>query len=189
MGKSDALSPCAEVEEHVQEDIVLSAPQATLYRKRVYWCRRCRKKVRGRGKDELPGSPIGPVTKSVADFLRYKVKVTQRDIVRILKALFHLSVSEGAVQGFQTQTRRKAQPLHHQLQERITQEPAVHADETGAPVNGANGWTWLTASKRIALYTTHPSRGGKVIQSILGTDYDGILSIQNSLPAARETIE
>ena len=173
---SKDLSLCAEIEEHVQEDIVLAEPQVTLYRKRVYWCRGCGKKVRGKGKDEIPGSPLGPTTKSVADFFRYKVKVTQRDIVRIFKGLFHLSVSEGAVQGFHTQTRKRAEPLHEQLKEQIKAEPAVNADETGAPINGNNGWTWLAGSRRMALYQTGPSRGGKVIQSILGEDYDGILS-------------
>jgi transposase len=173
---SKDLSQCAEIEEHTQEDIVLSAPQVTLYRKQVYWCKNCGKKVRGKGKDELPGSPIGSVTKSVADFLRYKVKVTQRDIVRIFKGLFQLSVTEGAVQGFHTQTRKKAHGLHHQLKERIKTEPAVHADETGAPINGTNGWTWVFGSKRIVLYDTGLSRGGKVAESVLGQDYDGILS-------------
>src|ERR1017187_6920460 len=173
---SKDLSLCAEIEEHTQEDIVLPTPQVTLYRKHVYWCKHCGKKVRGRGKDELPGSPIGPVTKSVADFLRYKVKVTQRDIARVFKGLFQLTVSEGAVQGFHTQTRQKAKRLHDKLKEHIKTEPAVHADETGAPINGTNGYTWMFGSKRIVLYETNLSRGGKVVESILGTNYDGILS-------------
>ena len=173
---SKDLSVCTEIEEHTQEDIVLADPQVTLYRKHVYWCKNCGKKVRGKGKDELPGSPLGPTIKSVADFFRYKVKVTQRDIVRIFKGLFHLSVSEGAVQGFHTQTRERAESLHEQLKVLIKTEPAVHADETGAPINGANGWTWLAGSSRMALYHTGPSRGGKVIQSLLGEDYNGILS-------------
>jgi transposase len=173
---SKDLALCAEVEEHVQEDIVLAEPQATLYRKKVYWCKRCGKKVRGKGKDELPGSPIGPLTKSIADFLRYKVKVVQRDIATVLKELFRMSVSEAAIQGFHTQTRRRAQPVYEQLRVGLQKEPAVHADETGAPINGSNGWTWLFASKRIALYHTHPSRGGKVVQDVLGKTYDGILS-------------
>ena len=173
---SKDLSPCAEIEEHTQEDIVLTEPQVTLYRKHVYWCKNCGKKVRGRGQDELPGSPIGPVTKSIADFLRYKIKVTQHDIVRIFKGLFQLSVTEGAVQGFHTQTRQKAKRLHEQLKQRLKAEPSVHADETGAPINGTNGYTWLFGSKRIVLYDTGLSRGGKVVEYILGTDYDGILS-------------
>jgi len=173
---SKDLSQCAEIEEHTQEDIVLSAPQVTLYRKHVYWCKNCGKKVRGRGKEELPGSPLGPATKSIAAFLRYKVKVTQHDIVRVFKGLFQLSVTEGAVQGFHTQTRQKAKRLHAQLKEHIKAEPAVHADETGAPINGTNGYTWVFGSKDIVLYDTGFSRGGKVVESILGTDYDGILS-------------
>lgn len=173
---SKDLSVCAEIEEHAQEDIVLPTPQVTLYRKHVYWCKNCGRKVRGRGHDELPGSPIGPVTKSVADFLRYKIKVTQHDMVRIFKGLFQLSVTEGAVQGFHTQTRHKAKRLHDHLKERLKAEPAVHADETGAPINGTNGYTWMFGSKRIVLYDTGLSRGGKVVESILGADYDGILS-------------
>ena len=174
--KSDALSATAEIEEHVQEDLVLPEPQVTLYRKHVYWCRRCGKKVRGQGKDELPSSPIGPVAKSVADFLRYKVKVTQRDIAKIFKGLFKFSVSMASVQNFHTQTRQKAQVLHDQIQEQLKKEPAIHADETGAPINGANGWTWLFASERIAFYHTVMSRGGGVVQKVLGKTYDGILS-------------
>jgi hypothetical protein len=42
---SKDLSPCAEVEEHTQEDIVLPVPQVTLYRKQVYWCKNCSKKM------------------------------------------------------------------------------------------------------------------------------------------------
>ena len=174
-GSTD-LSACAEIEEHTQEDIVLPVPHITLYRKRVYWCKGCGKKVRGRGKDELPGSPIGPTTQSIADFLRYKVKVTQRDIAAVLKELFRVSVSEAAVQGFHTQTRILAQPLHDQLKEKLREEPAVHADETGAPINGDNGGCWLAASKRMALYRIELSRGGGVIQGILGKRFNGILS-------------
>jgi hypothetical protein len=173
---SKDLSMCAEIEEHTQEDIVLPTPQVTLYRKHVYWCKNGGRKVRGKGKDELPGSPLGPVTKSVADFLRYNVKATQRDIVRVFKGLFGLSVSEAAVQGFHTQTRQKAKRLHDQLKERLKTEPAVHADETGAPINGTNGWTWEFSSKRIIVFDTGPSRGGKVADAILGQDFDGILA-------------
>ena len=174
-GSSD-LSRCAEIEEHTQQDIVLPEPQVTLYRKHVYWCKSCGRKVRGRGKDELPGSPIGPVTKSIANFLRYSVKVTQRDIAGVFKGLFGMKVSQAAVQGFHTQTRVLAQPLHDQLKKAIRTEPVVHADETGAPVNGDNDYCWLVASPRMALYDIHASRGGGVIQSLLGKVFDGILS-------------
>lgn len=172
---SKDLSKCAEIQEHLQEDVVLPVPQTTLYRKHVYWCKRCQKKVTGRGQDEMPGSYIGPQAKSIADFLRYRVKVTQRDIGKILKGLFGLSVSMGAIQGFQTQTRLRAEPLHAQLQKKIKQEPVIHADETTAPINGTLGWTWLFASPRIALYHIHPSRGGKVVQAVLGKTYNGTL--------------
>jgi|SRR5882672_562762 len=172
----EALSMSETLEEHVQEDVVLPVPQVTLYRKRVYWCKKCKKNVMGRGSGEMPRGQIGPEAKSIADFLRYRIKVTQRDIGKILKGLFGLSVSMGAVQGFHTQTRVLAQPLHDSLQDQLRKEPAAYADETGAPLNGTNGWTWLFASRRIALYHTHPSRGGKVVQDVLGKTYDGILS-------------
>jgi transposase len=172
----EPLSMGETIEEHVQEDVVLPVPQVTLYRKQVYWCKKCKKNVTGRGSGEMPRGQIGPEAKSIADFLRYRIKITQRDIGKILKGLFGLSVSMGAVQGFHTQTRVLAQGLHDQLQERLKAEPAVHADETGAPLNGTAGWTWLFASRRMALYHIHPSRGGKVVQDVLGKIYDGILS-------------
>lgn len=173
---SKELSVCQEVEEHLQEDLVLPEPQTTLYRKHVYWCKTCGKKVRGRGKDELPGSYVGPNAKSAADFLRYKVKVTQRDITRIFKGLFHLSVSPAAIQGFHTQTRNLAQPLHHQLHQQLLKEPALWADETSAPVDGNLFWCWLFASKRISLYHIAPSRGSGVVHAVLGKTYAGILT-------------
>jgi len=126
----EPLSMGETIEEHMQEDVVLPVPQETLYRMRVYWCKKCKKNVTGRGSGEMSRGQIGPEAKSIADFLRYRIKVTQRDIGKILKGLFGLSVSMGAVQGFHTQTRILAQGLHDQLQEKLKEEPAIHADET-----------------------------------------------------------
>ncbi len=51
----------------------------------------------------------------------------------------------------------------------------MHADETGAPVDGDNYWDWVFATAKICLHVIDKSRGQKVVEAVLGKRYGGIL--------------
>jgi transposase len=51
---------------------------------------------------------------------------------------------------------------------------SAHMDETGHRRDGVNQWLWGMMSQSTAFFSVEPSRGKKVIDSLMG-DFDGIL--------------
>jgi len=169
------IRECREIEEHIQEDIVLPTVKVTKYRKHHFWCGTCKKVVSGKGADEIPNSYIGPQAKSVAAFLKYVVKVSNRDIQAIFKELCGITIVPSSIPGFNNQARKKCMPVYETLLKKIRKAPFVHADETGCPVDGKNFWDWIFVTSTICLHVIHASRGQKVVEQILGKKYGGIL--------------
>lgn len=129
----------------------------------------------GLGTNEMANSFIGPKAKAFATFLKYVVKVSQRDIQKTFKEFFHLTIVPSSVPGFHNQLRRKALPLYEGLKEEIKKAPYINADETSAPLDGHNHWDWVFATPKICVHAIRGSRGQKVVEEMFGKRYEGIL--------------
>lgn len=173
-GSTD-LSECDDIDEHIQEDIVMPKVKVTKYRHHLYWCKGCKEVVMGQGQEEIPNSYIGPKAKGLAALLKYKVKVSQRDIQALFEQFFGLRFVPSAVPGFHNQLRIKGAGLYDKLKDKIKKAPVLHADETGCPVDGNNWWDWVFASSKICLHAIQEGRGQKEVEKILGKTYNGIL--------------
>ena len=169
------LKECGGIMTHTQEDIVLAHPSVSLYRKHRYYCRGCRKVVTGQGEGEIDRGHIGPLAKTLAAYLKYQVKVSDRDIQKIFSDLFGLKFTVGAVLGFRTQLRKRLEPVYADLLRTIRRSRMVHADETGWKVDGQSHWLWSFSNKTTAVCHIDKSRGGKVPAAILGKAYKGVL--------------
>ncbi|OGO77465.1 MAG: hypothetical protein A3K41_14425 [Chloroflexi bacterium RIFOXYD12_FULL_57_15] len=66
-------------------------------------------------------------------------------------------------------------PTYTDLQKRLVQSKAVHADETGWRVGGQPAWLWVFADEILSLYTIDPHRDHAVVERILGQEYNGVL--------------
>lgn len=172
---SKDLKKCTGTTEHIQEDIILPRLRVTQYVHHRYWCHNCGKVVSAIGKDEMPSSYIGPQAKSLAAYLKYVVKVSQRDIQKIFVHLCGLKIVPSTIPGFHNQATRKAMPLYEGLKDQIKKSRVVHADETGCLVDGKNRWDWVFGTSKICLHAIRASRGSKIVQEILGDKYNGIL--------------
>jgi len=182
------LKECAGIKTHLQEDIVIPLPSSTLYRKHRYYCRSCHKVVTGRGEGEASRGRIGPLAKTLAAYLKYQVKVSDRDIKKIFSELFGLKFTVGSLLGFRNQLRRRLRPVYEDLILKIRRSRIVHADETGWKIDGKSGWLWNFSNKKAAICHIDPSRGGKIPQAILGKTYKGVLitdfySAYNKVPS------
>ena len=169
------LKECLSVKMHLQEDIVMPLPLVTLYRKHRYYCRTCRKVVTGLGQDEIARGHIGPLAKTLAAYLKYQVKVSDRDIKKIFQELFNLKFTVGSLLGFRNQLRTRLKPVYEDLILKIRRSRFLHADETGWKIDGKSGWLWSFSNKKTAVCHIDKSRGGKVPQAILGSAYKGVL--------------
>jgi len=169
------LSRCKRHQDHYQEDIVLPQVKVTRYRHYLYYCKECKKTVQGTGEGEMPGSYIGPVAKSVAGFLHYQMSIPYRKIRQVFCELFNLDFDPSSTPGFDRQIRVRGQPLYEQLKKSLPKKPFIHADETGWHVDGINHWLHCYAAVDAIVYFIDRSRGSKVVESLLGKKYSGVL--------------
>ena len=172
---SKDITKCRQVEEHIQEDIVLPEREVTLYRRYHYYCKRCKKVITARGKDELAKSYIGPKAKALAAFMKYGIKISDREIKKIFEKVFKLKISASSIVGFREQLKKKGYPTYQKLKQALRKTKFLHVDETGWKVEGKNRWVWKLSNKRVCITHIDESRGQKVIEEILGKAYQGIL--------------
>jgi transposase len=172
---SSSLSECEHIEEHIQEDIILPTTETVLYKHHHYYCKGCKRVVAGTGSGELPKSYIGPKAKTLAAFLKYAIKISDRDIRTIFKKVFNLDIATSSITGFKGKLKEKALPVYGQLLGSLKQSPFIHADETGWRLDGKNYWLWKFSNKSICYSHIDKGRGQKVVEDVLGKSYDGVL--------------
>lgn len=169
------ITECEKIEEHIQEDIILPRVEATMYRRHHYYCKKCKRVVSPKGSDELTRSRIGPTAKSFAVFLRYVVKISERDVQALFEKAFNLKVAASSISGFRDSLKEGALPLYGKLLEALREGRFIHADETGWKVNGDNYWLWKFSNKKVCVSHIDASRGQAVVDKIIGNTYDGVL--------------
>ena len=172
---SSELTECKKIHEHTQEDITLPKIEATLYRKHRYYCKKCKKVVSSKGSDEIAGSRVGPRAKAFAAFLRYGIKISERDVTALFSKAFDLRIAASSIAGFMDQLKMEALPVYSDLLDSLKKGAFIHADETGWPMNGLGYWLWKFSNKKICFSHIDKGRGQSVVEDILGKSYDGVL--------------
>ena len=169
------LTECDKKTRHIQEDITLPRVETTLYLKHHYYCKNCKRVVCAKGYSEIPGSYIGPKAKALAVFLRYAVKISERDVRALFEKAFNLKMAASSISGFRRQLKKEALPLYEKLIESLRLSRFIHADETGWKINGDNHWLWKFSNKKISISHIDKSRGQNVPDKIIGDKYKGVL--------------
>jgi transposase len=181
-----------KAQERVVEDIVPAKVVVTRYHTSSGFCKHCKKRMESRHPQQpppadLPHAQLGLNALATAAVLKHDAGLPYRKVCRVLNDLCRLNVSPGALPK---QMRRMSTWLaepYQQIKSALQESPVVHADETGAPVDGKNQWLWTLTSPLHTLFHVDPSRGGKVVLELLGEKFDGHLvsdffSAYNTLP-------
>ena len=173
---SDNLTPTEEISEHLQEDIIIQpATHVTRYVHQEAYCARCRRSVVQAGAGELLHSPIGPVAKSAAIYLRYRIGMTYRKVALVFQDLFGLEFVPASAVGFDRQAVKRGAPLYEDLREKIRASEILHADETSWRNDGRGHYAWYAGNSDLALFHLDRHRGTEVAQALLGHHFDGTL--------------
>ena len=173
---SKDLKDTGKVQDHIQEDIVLiTRTVATRFAKRQYDCQECGSCVEGRGKEELPNSYIGPRAKALATFLKYHIKVSDRDIQKLFKSLLGLTIVPSSIPGFRNQLTRYCKSLYEELLKRMKMSRCLNIDETGWKNNGKTRWLWKFADQNVSINQILKGRGQKDLEEVLGKKFEGII--------------
>jgi hypothetical protein len=93
----------------------------------------------------------------------------------LLRSLYGLHVSAGAISGMLHTAARAGEELYWKLREEIRGSPVVNADETGWREDGVNGYIWSFSTPRSRFFVYNRSRGADVAREALGEKFAGKL--------------
>ena len=174
--QSDDLTPMEESTEHVQEDIVIRPRTlVTRYLHGQALCVRCNRPVVQAGEGELLNAPIGPVAKSVALYLRYRIGIPYRKTAELFRELFGLKFVPASALGFDRKAAARGRPIYEDLRDKIRASDVVHADETSWRSDGVGHFVWFAGNENLAFFHIDRHRSAEVAKTIFGEDFDGTL--------------
>lgn len=174
--KSDRIMPIDETVDHIQEDILLIPKTVvTRYVHKQGICEKCKKKIVKRGENELINSHIGPIAKTMAVFLRYRLGLPYRKIQLLFKEMFNLDFVPASALGFDKRAASKGKSIYEDLKAKIKMSDCIHADETFWREDGKNAYVWFAGNEDLSLFHIDPSRSGQVARDIIGETFGGKL--------------
>jgi transposase len=100
-------------------------------------------------------------------YLRYSHAVSYQRLCQLMRELYGLSISEGAIANLLQRVQRHLENPVSQIVERLRRARLVCSDETGARVQGQNQWEWVFQNNQVCLHVIRPSRGKAVIEAVM----------------------
>ena len=113
------------------------------------------------------GSPFGPGIVAAALYLRYVHAVGYRRLSRLLRHLFGLCVSEGALDAMF----RRAKPSFDReagaILARLRRSRVVCSDETTVRIDGRTCWNWVFQNDQVVIHVVRKTRAASVVAELL----------------------
>ena len=141
--------------------------------------------------DELSsGSPFGHSVERLVAYLRYGHAISYQRLSKLLRELFNLSMSEGAIANLLTRVKSRLIEPMAEIQSQLQCAELICSDETSARVCGKTQWEWVFQNEDVCFHIICPTRGASVIYSVLGehepqTWVSDLFSAQRNHPGMR----
>jgi transposase len=172
------LDPLPDAPQIVQQADLPERP-VIITEHRLYrcYCRSCRRTVEGTLPPEIGKSGLfGARLMGWAAWMKIASHASYSTLQTFCEDVLHLRVSRGYLAKVLSRTSAALQPAYESLRQTLPQAERVHVDETGHKERGKNQWTWVFRTPEFTLYHIDPSRGAKVLESLLGKGFGGVLS-------------
>jgi transposase len=174
--QKDNLTAYDGIYEHVQEDIVIKPrTEVVRYLHGQSFCSTCNRPVVQQGEGEMLNASIGPVAKSVALFLRYRIGISYRKAAELFRDVFGLNFVPASALGFDRKAALRGSPIHDDLREKIRVTDWVHADETSWRNDGLSHYVWFAGNENLAYFHIDRHRSSEAAKAIFGDRYEGII--------------
>jgi transposase len=115
-----------------------------------------------------PGSPFGPELRAYVIYLRSVQGIPLARLSALLKDLFGLEISEGALVNILSAARPAFAEQADRFKDDLKQGAVIASDETGLRVGKKNTWLWVFHDGPTALFLAHQSRAKAVVEDFLG---------------------
>jgi len=138
-----------------------------------YWCRECKKLVRGEAPWLPPKQHFGP---AVACWIAYQrmLGLTIGKVRSSLLETYGIAMCESTILKLEKWVADTLHEDYEKIREEVVKSSAVNADETSFRIGGTNGWLWVFTGAVGSYYTVAPTRGHKVPEETL-EGFEGVL--------------
>ncbi|MFZ0636772.1 MAG: IS66 family transposase [Candidatus Acidiferrales bacterium] len=115
-----------------------------------------------------PGSPFGPNLRAFVVYLRSVQGIPLARLSHVLRDLFGLEISEGALVNILSASRKPFAAQTSLIKARLMAGTALASDETGMRVGKANWWLWVFHHRDSAVFVADNHRSKAVVEGFLG---------------------
>ena len=151
-------------------------PQITAHHYHTLCCRSCGDLITADRPADVPPGNFGPRVAASVALLHGRYRISDREIPQLLYDFFKLPLSLGSVVDLQQSCSLALAPVYSAIQTTLQQQAHINMDETGWKEAGKRRWLWVIVSTVATLFHVASSRAGKVITTLLGDAFDGIVS-------------
>ncbi len=183
----------ARVWRHQVVELLPLAVRVTEYQMAMRRCPACGKRTRADLPAGVPGRPFGARLTAVIALLSGRYRLSRREVRQLLQDLWAVRVSLGAVVRQEQAQSAALAPVVETAQAAVPQAPVVNMDETGWRQAQQRAWLWTVVTAELTVFRIDRSRGGAVVDALLGADYTGVVgsdrwSAYRRFPAERRAI-
>jgi transposase len=150
-------------------DISPIAPEITRVTLHGGVCPGCARRFKAEPPKGLePGSPCGANLRAFVIYLRFTQGVAFERLPRLLRDLFGLSISEGALVDLLSAARERFAAANAAIRARLLNGTVISSDETGLRVGKRSWRLWVFHHAENACFLTHPRRAKAAVEEFLG---------------------
>lgn len=163
-----------ETKRSLEEEIPKPQPiKVTEHLVNHYICPGCNKKVIA--KNNAPRGIFGKNVQTYVALSKFEDRLPLRKVENSLFRNHNLKITNSGIYKITKQVARKLSKKYYEVIKKIRSSDILHVDETSYKLNGKTWWLWVFCSESSILFVIRESRGEKVIEEVLGREFNGII--------------
>jgi len=143
-------------------------PHVTEYRLHALGCRGCGHVTRATLPEGVPTRWFGPRVEAITALATGVYRVSKRTTVELLRDLFGLPMSVGAVIASQHAMSDALEGPFDEAHTYAKRQPVKHADETGWWEKNGRAWLWTVVTPLVTVFLVRARRSAEVARELLG---------------------
>jgi transposase len=160
---------------HQVVELLPLAVRVTEYQMAVRCCPACGRRTRADLPAGVPRRPFGPRLTAVVALLSGRYRLSRREVRQLLADLWAVRISLGAVVRQEQAQSAALGPVVEEAQAAVQQAAVINMDETGWKEEQQRAWLWTVVTAELTVFRIDRSRGGAVVDGLLGADFAGVV--------------
>ena len=142
----------------------------------AYWCNHCQKLHAAQLPEAVKKAGLfGPRLTALVAFMKGVCHASFSTIRKFLRDVVRVDICRGYLAKLIDKVSQSLAKSYAELLERLPGEAVLNIDETGHKENGERFWTWCFRAQLYTLFRIDKSRGSKVLVTVLGEEFNGLL--------------